>query len=798
MKNELRFVSFAALAWASLATPAFAADESVADQRQAAPSEAESTVDDIIVTARRRDETSLETPVVLTAFSGEKLARFGVTSIVDVAKLTPQLVISPATGPYGGNLTLRGVASPTSNPATEPAVTINIDGIPISYGGVVRMATIDLGQVEVLKGPQALFFGKNSSGGVVSMHSAEPTTTLQTQFSVGYEFKAHQVDLDGYVSGPLSDSLLVRVAGRFSRQRGYFTNVAPNATFSHAPGTEEEGGRISLNWIPTDRLTVKLRGTYDHVSDNGSYSTSQKFACPQGVSKGLAAVPGTDDCIANDTVVFAPFPAAAAAALTGNPRFNSDANYLRVRQALLVSDISYALSDYLTLSSLTGYFHLRQHVLDSQTSGGRFFIGGYYDVAKDTFSQEVRLSFSNPDSPVDLMIGGFYQHDKFTDEEQQVINIAALAPLIPIYRFPLKSKSYSAFAQVGWDITDVLNLSAGVRYSEDRKHQGTITVGGVANPKFGVHDRKYDNWSPEVTASFKPNEDLNVFASYKHGYKSGAYNISGISFSALLANPAVTLIDNSYKPETVRGFEGGVKARLFDRQLRVNLSAYSYLYKDLQLSRLDPVTIALSILNASSARVKGIEGDFNFNPRAVPGLNLYGAFGYNTSRYASSFVAPCYVGQTIANGCTIDGADAGTVPDLQEFKGRTLPRAPKFSASLGSTYSVPVSDDLKLTLNANAIYTSSSFLSQELNPVGKAPRRVLVDAGVAVGSQSGSYELAFIGRNLTDRHYPFSGFQSPSTGGGTGTTAGTLPDFEGPISRGRELWLRLTIRPEKF
>ena len=116
MKNELRLVSFAALAWASLSTPALAADESAADQGRAASSEAVGTVDDIIVTARRRDETSLETPVVLTAFSGEKLARFGVTSIVDVAKLTPQLVISPATGPYGGNLTLRGVASPTSNP----------------------------------------------------------------------------------------------------------------------------------------------------------------------------------------------------------------------------------------------------------------------------------------------------------------------------------------------------------------------------------------------------------------------------------------------------------------------------------------------------------------------------------------------------------------------------------------------------------------------------------------------------------------------------------------------------------
>jgi hypothetical protein len=103
-----------------------------------------------------------------------------------------------------------------------------------------------------------------------------------------------------------------------------------------------------------------------------------------------------------------------------------------------------------------------------------------------------------------------------------------------------------------------------------------------------------------------------------------------------------------------------------------------------------------------------------------------------------------------------------------------------------------------MTLNANAIYTTSSFLSQELSPVGKAPRRVLVDGGIAFGSKSGSYELALIGRNLTNRRFPFSGFQSPTTGGGTGTAVGTLADFEGPISRGREIWLKLTIRPESF
>lgn len=305
MKGEFRLASLAALAWATIAVPAFAQRTGSAAQDAASEADAGAS-GDIIVTARRRNETTLETPVVVTAISGEQLSRFGVTNVVDVAKLTPMLMISLGPGPQGGNLTLRGVASPTSNAAAEPAITINIDGVPVSYGGVVRMSAMDIGQIEVLKGPQALFFGKNSSGGIVSIRSAEPTSSYKSQLSVGYEFNAQQVDIDGYVSGPISSTLDARIAGRITRQQGYFDNVAPNPAFLHSPGTRESAIRLSLNWRPIDRLTVKLRGTYDYVHEHGSYSTSQKASCPTGVSRGGGALPGTEDCKLNEQLVYAP------------------------------------------------------------------------------------------------------------------------------------------------------------------------------------------------------------------------------------------------------------------------------------------------------------------------------------------------------------------------------------------------------------------------------------------------------------------------------------------------------------
>lgn len=797
MKWEYRLASLGVLAWASLAVPAVAAA-----QPAPAPEASESgQLGDIIVTARRRNETAIETPVVLSAFSGEQLARMGATTLTDVAKLTPQLVIAPTTGPYGGNLTLRGVASPSGNAPAEPAVTINIDGIPLSYGGVVRMATFDVGQVEILKGPQALFFGKNASGGIISLRSAEPTDTFKAQLSGGYEFKARQRDLEGFISGPIAEGLTGRIAGRFSRQRGYVRNVAPVRAFNYGPGTAEEALRVSLNWEPTDSLTVKLRGTYSHVQENGSYSTSQKFSCPAGLARNFGAFPAeADDCRANDTIVVAPYPFLEAQALTGDPAFNSAKNYLKVWQYLVSSDISYKLTDNLTLSSLTGYYRLRQEVLDSQTTGARNWIGGYAHVGKNVFSEELRLAYSNPDSPVDFMLGAFYQSEKFFLAEAQTINTAGgLVRLGIPWNFPLDSRSYSVFGQVGWDFASQLNLSAGLRYSRDDKRQDTAPIGGLPN-KFGVRKRVFTNLSPEVTLAYRPHEDLNVFTSFKMGYKSGSYMIGAPAFTvATLTSPAVAVINNSYDPETVRGVEVGLKTRLFDRQLRLNLAGYYYQYKNLQVSKLDPVTIINQVLNASSARVRGLEADFSYTPRAVPGLTINGAASFNLARYSSSFFAACYVGQTIERGCILDGPDAGIVPDQQQFKGRPLPRAPKFSASLGFLYETPISESLKASINLNGIYTAQSFTTQELAPHGITPRRLLVDGNITIGAQSGAFDVSFIGRNLTNRYYPSSsGFQSPGTGGGTGTAVGSLADYEGPISRGRELWVKLTVRPSSF
>jgi len=806
VKTKLGLVSLNVLALTAFATPADAQTVAgSAGSPQASSSDVLSAGSDIVVTARRRNETSLQAPVVLSAFTGEQLSRLAVQNVIDVGKMTPMLTIGAASGSYGSIIGLRGASGSTSNAASEGAVTITVDGVPIGNGPIVRLSALDIGQVEVLKGPQALFFGKNASGGIISIRTAEPTSVFKAQISAGYEFNARQGDVDGYISGPISDTLTARVAGHFTRQRGYVQNLAANPAWRFGPGTKEEAARLSLNWEPDDKLTVKLRGTFHHVKENGAYVINQRYACagplPQTTGAAVAGS-GDTDCVADNFAREAAIPSALVRAVTGNPFFESDNNFYRETQYLLSSDIEYKVNDSISINSITGFYHVNQAAMDSVPQGDKLYIADQGRTRKRTFSEELRVTYKNPDVPINLMFGGIFVDDRLTFQQQVINNIFGTATTYDIrlssnsWTFPTRNKTYSAFGQVGWDITSAVSLSAGVRFSEDKKRLSVTPPNGLPN-KISRPYRDYQNWSPEVTLAYKPNPDFNLFASYKQGFKAGSFNLGATTAQGPTVSAAVTSFDLSYEPETAAGFEVGLKTLLFDRQLRLNLAAYTYEYSNLQLSRVDPVTLALAALNASSARIKGVEGDLTFSPRGVPGLTLMGSAAYNSAKYDSSFLGPCYTGQTPTAGCFATTIGTATV-NVQEFNGRPLPRAPEFSGSVGFAYETPVSADWMATINANGVYTSSQYVSQELSPIGRSPSRFLLDGSLTFGTKSKSMEFALIGRNLTDKHFAVTGNGSFGTGGGTRTATGFISDYEGPVSRGREIWLKVTLRPSEF
>jgi len=342
---------------------------------------------------------------------------------------------------------------------------------------------------------------------------------------------------------------------------------------------------------------------------------------------------------------------------------------------------------------------------------------------------------------------------------------------------------------------EVIEIDVGGRYSYERKSlpfvydggglstgviPGTTFLGGPSTIIHPVVSRAHWNdFSPEVTASYRPNRNLTVFASYKKGFLSGGFNSSSVNFR-------IPGVDISYNPEKVKGFEGGVKASLLDGALRVNTAIYTYKVKDLQVTNF--VNATASIRNAGAVKIYGAEGDFTYQA-PIEGLTVHGAAAYNHGKYTSFPAAPCYNGQTPAQGCHIVNGNP-----IQNLGGTELIRAPKWNLSGGANFETPVGATMKAGVSLDATYSSSYLTDASSAPQGRQPSYTLLDATLRIGAPNDSWQLALVGRNLLNKYYFVASPNVPFTGSGTGTAAGVLGDRFASVSRGREIMIRASYR----
>ncbi|TAK06195.1 MAG: TonB-dependent receptor [Rhizorhabdus sp.] len=355
-----------------------------------------------------------------------------------------------------------------------------------------------------------------------------------------------------------------------------------------------------------------------------------------------------------------------------------------------------------------------------------------------------------------------------------------------IYRYRQRGSALSGFGQIMWDIVPTLEFSAGGRYSYEKKSIPLAATGTNASPGPNVvvpsvSSVKYNDFSPEMTLTYRPSQRLTVFGSYKRGFLSGGFNTGSQNVTSGFV----------YRPETIKGFEGGVKASLLDGRLRTNFSAYDYKVSNLQVTV--TVDVRAELRNAASVRMKGAEWDFSYRT-PIDGLSINGAVAYNHARYGS-YLASCYAGQP-QPGCALRPSPfiPGTNSLSQVLDGAQVDRAPSWSGNLGMLYETPVSAGYKIGLGGNMTFTSGYFTSVTNKPAGRQRAYQLFDATVRLATTDDKYEIALLGRNLTKKYYFVRNNDVPFTGAGTGGVAGTttLADTGAPISRGREIMLRLT------
>jgi outer membrane receptor protein involved in Fe transport len=781
---------------------------------------------EIVVTARKREETVQDVPVAVTAFSEQLILDRDITSVEKIAAIAPNFSVGRASNGSGAQLTMRGIGSSSTSIGIEQSVAVVVDGAYYGQGRVINEGFFDLQRVEVLKGPQALFFGKNATAGVLSFTTNDPGPEAEFILRAGYEFNAEQYRVEGIASVPLGESAGIRLALRYSKMEGgLYDNIQinrPYTTFdvvdlgaggdgdpivstatpvtSDQPGEEEFLGRVTLKVEPSDRLTINLKGSYNFNSTANSSWNYVPFACGQanGLSQ-LTGLPCAADFITRQnnlpTDIAASFPLARA---DGRP-FN------RYESVAINGAVDWE-GDNFVISSITNYqWNNNQFmcVCDFQT-GNNTGTWATEDTTWEAFSQELRLR-TTLDGPFNVMIGALYQ-DTRRDFNQFImfagLRNSAAAPenvfLATTKDSFTDGKTLSLFGQVTFAITPELELAAGGRYTDESKDsfftqpynnpaltfifRDQLAADGLGEV---VAAQDFEDFAPEVTLSYKPSADLLVFAAYKTGYKSGGFSNGGIN-SAFSADP---FGDLTFAPETVEGFELGVKSTLADNQLRLNLTLFTYDYSDLQVDFFNSPIFAFQTLTAD-ARTRGVEVDFEYAPFALAGLNLRGSINYTDAQYTDFPGAPCYAGQTISEGCTLIGG----ISARQDLTGARLSVAPEWTGTLGAAYTAPLGDSFELGLNVDARYSDSYIASGFGNPLSLQDSYVTLDAGVRFGAVDGNWQLAVIGKNLTNEFFITGVVDGPSTGSGTGTAVGTRADQLGFGNLPRTVMVEFTKR----
>ncbi|WP_354695934.1 TonB-dependent receptor [Elongatibacter sediminis] len=769
-------------------------------------------LEEVIITARKQTESLQDVPVSAVVLSESEIDRRNLTSLERIAGSSPELFVARSSNGSGAVITMRGIGSQSTSIGIEQSTAVVVDGVYYGSGFFLNEALFDLDTIEILKGPQALFFGKNATAGVISVTTKSPSEEFELNTRVGYETTAEEVSAEVIVSGPISDTWSGRLALRASDMAdGYFDNLAiatPITSFDVAtgdliehvqqphgggmPGTSERTLRGTLLWEPTDRFFANIKATLSSREDDSNAWNMAPVACGNGT--GFTQVNPEVPCREEFDVYVPNAPDGFAGALPGMKEDGSSFNDYEAWS--LTAILEYALESA-TITSIFNYnssqnrWGLGQNV-HSPTS----FIAATQDSQLDVFSNETRVAWDVSDS-VDILVGAYYQNSK-RDHDQA----AAFAPIedssqpgdlrYTSYIKPstVDGETLSLFGQVKWKIVPDLELAVGARYIHE-DNEGFVVQSFVLPALQGLFpqdlplsaDQSFSETTPEVTLTYFLNDNVTLYGGYKSAYKSG-----GFSASALIV-AATTIDDVLFDPETADGFMFGVKSTWLNNQLRVNAEMYRTEYKDLQVDFFNSDTFQFITTNAGKALVEGVEVNVDYAPAQVPGLILNGAVVYNDATY-EDFIAPCYTGQSIAAGCnTTFGAGKG-----QDLSGSPTAVAPKWTSSIGGVYSFDIGSGLELTLGSTIRYSDDYLGSNFGSPLSRQDSYFNVDASVRLSKLDSSWELSLVARNLTNSFHFSSVLDLPNSGTGTGTDSAVPADVIGLVDAPRTFLLQLSNR----
>lgn len=718
----------------AILTPALLAAQAGAQTVSAAPeavAEAEDIgVAEIVVTAQKRAENLQKVPIVITAVSGDKMERAGVTSLQSLPTIAPGLnsrVTAGAFQPY-----IRGVG--TSSNVVENPVSLYIDGVYLPQQREGLRELPDVEQIAVLKGPQGTLFGRNATGGVIQITTRQPTQEFRFMAKAGIDnYETMRGTM--FVSGGLTDSIAASFSADYAHQgEGYGTNLTTGGDTFRLDHSLSLRGKLAIEL--GDRTDVTLIADYMDRKER-TYS----FVPYPGTSYIVPYTPVPD--VQDTRSPIEPFTAFKGGGVSMT--LNHDLDF-----AKLVSITSYRRGS-------------SRYRFDDVPAGIPVF---YVQVDKGDqpnkdFTQELQL-ISNGDSAFTWTVGAFYYWNRTANDPitrtffPPFYGPAGPAPtanrLSQTYGQET-TKSLAPFGQLSFALAPDTNLTVGGRYTYEKRelegrtvltrYSGAVVTIPTAPSSLTI---KKPTWRVALDHQFNP--DVLGYVSYNRGIKSGGYNILNV------ANPA-------YLPERLDAYEAGLKTQLFDRHLRLNMGGFYYDYSNLQVIQF--INFAQTVVNGAKARIYGL--DVDFDARLTSELSLSGGFEWLHARFTDYRNA---VGST-------PRPTGGAALIVVDASGNRIPQSQKFAASLAADYQTEMSFG-KLHLNLTGNYNGNYYF--EPDNFLRQGAFVMINSSLTWTSTDDQYSVSIWGRNLANEKvitnassqaigYPISYGQAPRTYGVT-------------------------------
>ena len=740
----------------------------------------ELALEEIVVTATKRTENLQDVPISVGVVTGEFVEMYDIVDLGDLQSYVPGLQVQKTFGSWA--VRVRGLGSAITNLAFDSSVPVFNDDVYCARGKCLESAFLDVGRIEVARGPQGALFGKSTMSGAISIASATPTDEFEASVKVGYEVEDDSTGVAGFVSGPLADGLRARLAFSFDDVGGWVHN--PYVT-GQEPTEDRWAVRAIFDWDagPDTLVRLKLEG--------GDSET-------EGRSNQLVA-PGLMSAISSD-----PAPEFKADDVRRVSTQVGPEDYYNHDWKLATLTVDHRLGEH-TLTGILGYWETETAWRLDVDGGPHYALNTDLRDAYDQVTAELRL-LSPTGQRFEYIAGAWYQSSDLRTQQYSPFS-PALAGFfggvilgLPPFLLPPPAaggvgadrhmqrdqEAWSAYGQMTFNISDRVRLIGDIRYTDETQdgegYALSSTFPDQVNPvhtgqQYLFHTPDYrffqkrtdDALDPAVRLQFDLSEDVMLYAGWSRGSKAGGMkandqNIGTYTLNAC-ADPAwcqryagrdslsraelaagVTLQDGNatydYENETAESFEVGAKITLLDGRANLNLAAYTMQFDDLQTSSYDGTRFIIN--NASSAEVEGFEIEAVL--QATGNLRMNAAVSWVDATYDDFNQAQCPVDATGAqlNPSCIDGQ--------ADLSGHALERVPEWEANVNLDWRSQLTNGLQLLATASLFYSDDYSVRQDFSPLGTQDSFVKLDARLAVAAADDRWEVGVTGRNLSNEY----------------------------------------------